>query len=58
MVRHIQKKDTHLCLYPADTQWKRPFTSLQDDPVSAYELSHLARQYKAIDMAYVHLAEH
>lgn len=57
MVRHIQKKDIHLSLYPADTQWKRPFTNLQGNQVSAYELRHLARQHKVLDMAYAHLAE-
>lgn len=57
MTRHIQKKDIHLSLYPADTQWKRPFTNLQGNQVSAYELRHLARQHKVLDMAYVHLAE-
>lgn len=57
MIRHTQKKDIHLSLYPADTQWKRPFTNLQGNQVSAYELRHLARQHKVLDMAYAHLAE-
>ena len=57
MTRRAKKKDIHLSLYPADTQWKRPFVNLQGNHVTAYELRHLARQHKVLDMAYSHLAE-
>ena len=57
MARHTKKKDIHLSLYPADTAWQRPFVNLQGNQVTAYELRHLARQHKVLDMAYSHLAE-
>lgn len=54
---HERKKDIHLGLYPADVQWKLPFTNLEGRQVTAYELRHLARQHKVLDMAYMHLYE-
>ena len=55
--KHTEKKDIHLSLYPADTQWQLPFQNLQGRQVTAYELRHLARQHKVLDMAYAHLNE-
>jgi len=51
---HAQNRDIHMALYPARAQWKLPYENLKGDPVTAYELRHLARQHKMLDMAFMH----
>lgn len=55
--RHEDRKNIHLGLYPADVKWKLPFKDLQGRQVTAYQLRHIARQHKVLDMAFVHLYE-
>ena len=52
---HIQNSRIHMGLYPAKAQWKLPYRNLKGNEVSAYELRHLARQHKVLDMAFTHL---
>ena len=52
--QHRAMAQIHSGLYPARARWKLPYRNLQGDEVSAYELRHLARQHKVLDMAYVH----
>lgn len=56
-LEHERKKNIHLDLYLANTQWKLPFKNLEGRDVTAYELRHLARQHKVLDMAFMHLYE-
>ena len=51
---HAQNRDIHLGLYPARARWKLPYENLKGDSVSAYELRHLARQHKVLDIAFMH----
>lgn len=51
---HALNKDIHTSLYPAAAQWQLPYKNLKGEDVTAYELRHLARQHKALDMAYMH----
>ena len=51
---HRRLAALHASLYPARARWKLPYLNLQGESVSAYELRHLARQHKVLDMAYVH----
>ena len=51
---HRSQADIHLGLYPASARWKLPYRNLKGNEVSAYELRHLARQHKVLDMAFVH----
>ena len=54
---HRGMADIHAGLYPARARWKLPYRNLKGDEVTAYELRHLARQHKVLDMAFVHLYE-
>lgn len=54
---HAQMRDIHMGLYPAYARWKLPYENLEGKPVTAYELRHLARQHKVLDMAFMHLYE-
>lgn len=54
---HAQNRDIHMGLYPARARWKLPYENLKGDAVTAYELRHLARQHKMLDMAFMHLYE-
>jgi hypothetical protein len=51
---HIRMKDIHMGLYPSRARWKLPYENLKGNSVTAYELRHLARQHKVLDMAFVH----
>lgn len=51
---HRRLAALHASQFPADAQWKLPYQNLRGEPVTAYELRHLARQHKVLDMAYVH----
>jgi hypothetical protein len=48
---HIRRANEHSSMFPANTEWKLPFKSLQGENVTAYELRHLARQHKSINAA-------
>lgn len=37
--------------FPPETHWRLPFQDLTGKAVTAYELRHLARQYRAVDLA-------
>lgn len=54
LATHRQNTDIHMGLYPAAANWKLPYQNLKGDPVSAYELRHLARQHKMLDMAFMY----
>ncbi len=51
---HAQNRDIHMGLYPARARWKLPYENLKGNSVTAYELRHLARQHKVLDMAFMH----
>jgi len=51
---HQQNTEIHRGLYPASARWKLPYRNLKGNEVSAYELRHLARQHKMLDMAFMH----
>ena len=51
---HQQNTEIHMGLYPANARWKLPYKNLKGNEVSAYELRHLARQHKMLDMAFMH----
>ena len=53
-VSHRRLAAIHAGLYPAEARWKLPYRNLLGDEVTAYELRHLARQHKVLDMAFVH----
>jgi hypothetical protein len=53
-VSHRRLAAIHTGLYPAAARWKLPYRNLLGDEVTAYELRHLARQHKVLDMAFVH----
>ncbi len=48
--RHNVLADSQMNTYPPETQWILPFKNLKGDQVTAYELRHLARQHKSVDM--------
>ena len=52
--QHRRLAELHARQYPARASWKLPYDNLMGEPVSAYELRHLARQHKVLDMAHVH----
>ena len=52
--QHRQMAEIHAGLYPAEARWKLPYRNLKGNEVSAYELRHLARQHKVLDMAFMH----
>ncbi len=54
---HQQNADIHQGLYPAEARWLLPYRNLKGNEVTAYELRHLARQHKVLDMAFMHLYE-
>lgn len=54
---HAQNRDIHMGLYPARARWKLPYKNLKGNSVTAYELRHLARQHKVLDMAFMHRYE-
>jgi hypothetical protein len=54
---HRRNAEIHKSLYPAEARWLLPYRNLKGDEVTAYELRHLARQHKMLDMAFMHLYE-
>lgn len=51
-VIHTERALDHLSKFSATTKWKLPFNYLNDEPVNAYALRHLARQHKMVDIAF------
>jgi hypothetical protein len=50
---HFELADYQMTHFPAETSWKLPFRNLLGEEVTAYQLRHLARQQKSLDMALV-----
>lgn len=48
---HQELADYHTSRYAPETSWDLPFNNLLGDEVTPYELRHLARQQKSMDMA-------
>jgi len=55
---HSNNANEQLELYPAIVQWKMPLQNLKKKEVTAYEYRHLARQYKASDIAFMYFYTH
>ncbi|MFC1619550.1 heparinase II/III family protein [Candidatus Neomarinimicrobiota bacterium] len=55
--RHRDLAALHQSLYPPETQWKLPFRNLRGNEVTAYELRHLARQQKSLDMTLMYFLD-
>lgn len=51
---HSLRKNLHLDLFPATANWKLPILALNGENISAYQLRHLARQHKMIDIAFMY----
>lgn len=51
--QHRAQADYQMRHFGPETQWQLPAIDLTGKPVSAYELRHLARQYRAVDMALI-----
>ena len=49
---HAERALDHLSKFSGATQWKLPFNYLNQKPVDAYALRHLARQHKMVDIAF------
>ncbi|WP_298367472.1 heparinase II/III family protein [uncultured Lutibacter sp.] len=49
---HTERAKDHLTKFSDSTHWKLPFNYLNNEPVNAYALRHLARQHKMVDIAY------
>ncbi len=52
--KHAALADSQMSTYPPETHWILPFENLKGKQVSAYELRHLARQNKSVDMALIY----
>ncbi len=48
----IKAAKEHLTTYNSNTHWELPFKNLKGKEVSSYELRHLTRQNKAVDLAF------
>jgi len=57
MNKHAAQAEYHKSTFSAQTSWKLPFNNLKNEEVTAYELRHLARQQKSLDMALMYFAE-
>lgn len=51
---HIENTNEQMELFEAETKWKLPFVSKSGFEITAYELRHLARQHKAIDIMFTY----
>ena len=51
-VYHAENANDHMGKYEGNTNWKLPFNYLNNHPVNAYALRHLARQHKMVDVAF------
>lgn len=52
--KHFQLAKIQITSYNPETNWQLPFKNLLGNDVTAYELRHLARQQKSVDMALVY----
>lgn len=52
--KHNSLAKYHVSRYAADAKWTLPYINLHNEQVTAYELRHLARQQKSLDMALMH----
>lgn len=57
LARHRDQAALHQSLYPPETNWRLPFQNLKGNEVTAYELRHLARQQKSLDMTMMYFLE-
>ena len=51
---HIKNANVHMNLFNADTKWNLPMISKSGKQISAYELRHLARQHKSLDIMFTY----
>ncbi len=51
---NLKAAAVQMSLYPASVQWELPFKDLKGNNVTAYELRHLSRQEKALNMAFAY----
>lgn len=49
---HFRRAEEMAGLYPPASDWNLPMKGTNGKDITAYELRHLARQHKAVDMAY------
>lgn len=49
---HAENANDHMAKFSGTTKWKLPFNYLNEKPVNAYALRHLARQHKMVDVAF------
>jgi len=54
---HRDLAELYQSLYPPETNWKLPFRNLKGNKVTPYELRHLARQQKSLDMTIVYFLD-
>ena len=57
ILNHKIRAEEFYSKYSSDPEWNLPSKDKNGNDVSAYELRHLARQHKAVDMAIVHFLE-
>ncbi|MFB9057945.1 heparinase II/III family protein [Mariniflexile ostreae] len=50
--KHAEKAKEHLSKFSGPTKWKLPFDYLNQKPVDAYAIRHLARQHKMVDIGF------
>jgi len=55
--KHYRRADEHMKLFEADTPWQLPFQAIDGSDITPYKLRHLARQHKALDIAFVYSLE-
>ena len=55
--RHTRLADVQVSLYSPETSWDLPFRNLKGRDVTPYELRHLARQQKSIDMTLLYFQD-
>ncbi|MBN1302073.1 MAG: heparinase II/III family protein [Melioribacteraceae bacterium] len=56
-LKHYQRANEHIKLFNAETEWKLPFKSKSGALITPYQLRHLARQHKMLDIAFMYYYE-
>ncbi|MBI9071489.1 MAG: heparinase II/III family protein [Melioribacteraceae bacterium] len=51
---HERRAEEHIALFDAVTSWELPLTGKDDTDITPYLLRHLARQHKALDIAFLY----
>lgn len=51
---HYKRAEEHMVLFTSDPKWEIPSKGKDGSEITAYKLRHLARQHKALDIAYVY----